>query len=157
MIECLWALFLAVAMADRQARPLAFLLTIKWACSYAAFYVGADRALVLIDVVAGIIGCGWLGNIPATRRAVIASTFVVTPLIHGAYWIIADAGGANYAIRVIHYTLLAMTFTAQLVALSGPGVIRLVGIFLDLTSRSSRVLFGRVAPVPRQRPRPSRQ
>lgn len=43
--ECLWAVLLALALADRRARPQALLLLASWVYSYALVLMGGDDNL----------------------------------------------------------------------------------------------------------------
>lgn len=153
MIEILWACLLLIALLDRQARPLVFLLAFKWFLSYAAFDFEQYRLIVVVDVAAGLMAARMMDGITARRFCLLAGLFVLSPLIHALYWMIADAGHANYAIRVAYYTLLATTFTAKVCSLSWPGVMNLVGAVSNFAAGARRSLLDRMAFDAGQAPR----
>lgn len=156
MIDGLWACLLLLAMLDRQARPLAFLTICVGVLNYSLCLAGLWRAPVAVDVVSGIVAAPMVSSLPVGRLRAFSAAMVSMPLVHAWHWLLWDAGNANDAVRFAYYTLMAMLFSVKVLSLSWPGVTSLVGILSDFAVRSGRGLLDRVAPVPRQRPRPAR-
>lgn len=115
MIEAIWAALLILAATHRHSWTLALLLVLKWFLNYAAFSYVAQWAPALVDIAAGTAGVILASRIREEWAGVVMVGFVVTPLIHGWYWI---APGVSSPLTYFH--LITCVFTAQAAALAWP-------------------------------------
>jgi hypothetical protein len=119
VIEWLWGLLLLAALLEREARLLAVLLAAKWALNYAAAGQGVWFLPPLIDLAAGSLGVWLAMRLDDWRGPVLASVFVVVPIIHAWHWILWAEG---VWVGVQYFWFMLGLFTAQVVILGGPGV-----------------------------------
>lgn len=149
MIEALWAALLIAATVHPAARPLAFLLTVKWALNYAAFMQGAWAAPVYIDLTLGAVGIVLAARAHGRWADVVIAGFVVTPLVHGWFWIQRDIWPPASS---VHYALIVGVFTAQAMALGWPGLRSLAEHVLAWLAVRRRGGLAAAAGVDRSRP-----
>lgn len=152
VIEALWAAFLVVAASHRHSWSLALLLVLKWFLNYAAFIYVSQWAPVLMDIALGTVGVIWASRRREEWAGVVTAGFVVTPLIHGWYWIQHTDGTAD---PVAYYLLITGVFTAQVAALAWPAChdpVRAILHWLDIRVRRGVAgLAGRRCPAKDER------
>lgn len=111
-MEAVWALVLAASFRDRRVRLLAGLLAAKWAVSYAGFLYVGEWAPVFTDAVAATLCVCCLTCAPI-RRSYVSALFILTLLVHGAYWLTGEVGlwwpVAYYYALILLYTLQVLT------------------------------------------------
>lgn len=118
MIEAGWALLLLLAALDSRARPLAVLLMLKWAASYAAALSGWWGLPPIIDVAAGSLGILMAATLGGWRGRAIAGLFVIVPLVHGWHWTL----WSETYVGVQYFRLMQVLFSAQAFILAWPSL-----------------------------------
>ncbi len=117
-MEWLWACLLMVAFLCRETRPLACILGLKWLANYAVFDF-IEWAPVFIDMAAAVVAVLWYAHRPNPYTDAALAGFILTALVHGAYWPLWYDVGATGA-SLYYHSVIAL-FTAMTLAAAAPG------------------------------------
>lgn len=112
VIEAAWIVLLVFAASARRMRPIAGVLALKWGVSYLAFGVVGEFAPAVTDILVGSLGVAVAASLRTARGDLVAGLFVVTALIHAAYWLAWEVG---LWLPLTYYYALLMTYTLQVV------------------------------------------
>lgn len=91
-MELIWGLLLAASSLSPKARPLAGLLTAKWAASYLAVGLGMWLGPAVIDILLAASVALLAIRLGGRAGAVIAFDHVFVLLAHGWHWTLWDRG-----------------------------------------------------------------
>lgn len=124
MLEIPWACLLILSVFNREARPLALLMATNWALNYWYFENVSQWSPAIIDTLFAVPAVVLAHGIKQQWRwQVIVGSLVLTPVVHGWFWILYDA---RIDMGVQYYWFVVGLFSARVIALSGPGVLNAV-------------------------------
>lgn len=123
MLEILWACLLILSVFNREARPLALLMAANWLANYWYFENVSQWAPAIIDTLFAVPAVVLASRIRDWRSPILSASFVLTPVVHGWFWMLYDAG---VYVGVQYYWFVVGLFSARVIALSGPGALNAV-------------------------------
>ncbi len=118
MKEGLWALLLIAPLWNRETRPLAWLVAVKFALIY-SLYLPFPAAPAVIDLAFAPLML-WLvtRGSGSVWQTVFGSLYVLSLLAHGVHWTLWSSG---VYVGVAYYHAMLWLFTGLIVSLYGSG------------------------------------
>lgn len=113
-MELIWGLLLAASSLSSRARPLALLLSVKWAASYFSAGLGVWLGPAVIDILLAASVMLMAVRLGGKAGAIIAFDHVFVLIAHGWHWTLWDQG--HYA-GVQYFNALLWLHTATYFAL----------------------------------------